>query len=159
MKTTVLTTILSAFLGLMSCDNNAENKHTNDNTTGVVIENEKTNEETRVQVNTEQDNTVSDVEVEKQRQEFRTSSEARIEQNDLRITELERKADNSSGKVKKEYKEKISILKERNAKMKEKLKGEKESGKDKWNEFKREFNHDMDELGKALDDFATDNKK
>jgi hypothetical protein len=27
-----------------------------------------------------------------------------------------------------------------------------------WDSFKREFNHDMDELGKALSDFAENNK-
>jgi len=28
-----------------------------------------------------------------------------------------------------------------------------------WQSFKREFNHDMDELGHSLKDFTVDNKK
>jgi hypothetical protein len=28
-----------------------------------------------------------------------------------------------------------------------------------WESFKREFNHDMDELGQALKDLTVDNKK
>ena len=53
----------------------------------------------------------------------------------------------------------VKELEEKNESMKTKMKDYKEEGKDKWESFKREFNHDMDELGRALKDFGVDNKK
>jgi hypothetical protein len=161
MKTTKILTVATcvALLALTGCNNDAN--HNNENVTehGVTIENENTNEETKVATDTSGTRISSDTDWEKQREEFRTSSEARIEQNDMRLTEMEKKSENSNAKLKKQYQERVSALKERNAKMREKLKSDNETNKDKWNEFKREFNHDMDELGKALEEFTKDNKK
>jgi hypothetical protein len=43
--------------------------------------------------------------------------------------------------------------------MKDKMNGYKAEGKDKWENFKTEFNHDMDELGNALSDLGKNNVK
>jgi hypothetical protein len=43
--------------------------------------------------------------------------------------------------------------------MKEKLNAYKEEGKDNWDRFKTEFNHDMEGLEKAFQDLGVDNKK
>ena len=53
---------------------------------------------------------------------------------------------------------KISDLEQKNTDMKKKLDEYGMEGKDKWDAFKAEFNHDMDELGKALKDLTVDNK-
>lgn len=41
--------------------------------------------------------------------------------------------------------------------MQKKMADYKADGKDSWAKFKEEFNHDMDELGKALKDFTIKN--
>ncbi len=43
--------------------------------------------------------------------------------------------------------------------MKKKMENYKEEGKDKWEIFKAEFSHDMDELGKAFKDLTVKNVK
>jgi hypothetical protein len=39
------------------------------------------------------------------------------------------------------------------------LESYKDEGKEKWESFKKEFNHDMDELGKSIKDLFKDNVK
>ena len=43
--------------------------------------------------------------------------------------------------------------------MKKSMDDYKAGGKEQWEKFKAEFNHDMDELGKAFKDLSVDNKK
>jgi len=50
-------------------------------------------------------------------------------------------------------------LKNKNNKLKEKLADYKDDGQDAWIDFKNEFNHDMDELGKAFKDLTVENIK
>jgi hypothetical protein len=57
---------------------------------------------------------------------------------DARITELERRNDNLRTKLHDYNEEKRS---------------------EKWESFKREFNHDMDELGTSIKDIFRDDKK
>jgi len=54
---------------------------------------------------------------------------------------------------------KLAMLEQKSADMKMKLEEYKEEGKDNWRSFKNEFNHDMEELGKAFDDLAKNNVK
>jgi hypothetical protein len=61
--------------------------------------------------------------------------------------------------MRKEYRERIAELKSRNEKAKERLNNYNDNNHEKWEDFKREFNHDMDELGNALKDFTVNNKK
>lgn len=150
---------LVMIFALSSCESN---RNRNDNDEGpdkITIEKEKTHEGANVELNTEENEGLSDAEMEKQREEFRTSSEARIDENDRRIHDLDTKIEESNEKMKKEYRKRIAELKERNARYKARLKESNETNKAKWDEFKREFNHDMDELGKALEEFTIDNKK
>lgn len=57
------------------------------------------------------------------------------------------------------YNKKIDELEKKNRDMKKRMDEFSEDGMDNWASFKAEFNHDMDELGRALKDFFTDNKK
>ena len=43
--------------------------------------------------------------------------------------------------------------------LKKKLDDYKATGKEDWESFKKEFNHDMDELGKAFKNFSINNVK
>ena len=81
---------------------------------------------------------------------------------EMKIVENERKLDeyNSDMKIKKtaELKKKVEELKVKTADLRKKLVDfNTEGGKESWAEFKTEFNHDMDELGKALNDLTVKN--
>lgn len=55
------------------------------------------------------------------------------------------------------YKSRIDALELKNQELKSRLEAY-EKNQSNWETFKREFNHDMDELGVALADFTVDNK-
>ena len=55
------------------------------------------------------------------------------------------------------YEDRIATLRERNRELRAKIAGYETTQTD-WEKFKSEFNHDMNELGKAIDDIFTDNK-
>jgi hypothetical protein len=54
------------------------------------------------------------------------------------------------------YEKKIEILEQQNKDLKKRIEDYETSQSD-WEKFKSEFNHDMEELGKALKDFTVDN--
>lgn len=51
---------------------------------------------------------------------------------------------------------KLAEIERKNKEMKKRLDDFKDKGKENWDSFKAEFNHDMAELGKALNGFFTD---
>lgn len=89
---------------------------------------------------------------------FRTDAEAKIAANEQRIADLRAKI-NKGGKPLDEARAKrIQELEEKNAQLRSRLYGYEKERSD-WEAFKREFNHDMDELGKSFDDVGKDNVK
>jgi len=58
-----------------------------------------------------------------------------------------------------DYEKNLNELEQKNKNLKMKMAEYQDSGKDNWESFKREFNHDMDELGKSLKNFTDNNKK
>jgi hypothetical protein len=83
----------------------------------------------------------------------------KIKENEDRIAELKRKRDSTKGKVDDAYDKRIEKLEASNAELKKRVITYNETDKSKWEEFKREFSHDMDELGQALKDMFRDNSK
>jgi hypothetical protein len=71
---------------------------------------------------------------------------------------LKIKSSKIDAKNKATYQKKISELEQKNAKLKSDLADYKDESPDKWTSFKIEFNHDMNELGKAIKDFTVNNK-
>lgn len=90
-------------------------------------------------------------------QKFRTDTEAKIKANEVRIVELREKKKVSGAKMDVVYTQRIDTLEQKNIGMRTWMNDYENSNTD-WALFKREFNHDMDELGKALRDLAVDNK-
>ena len=89
---------------------------------------------------------------------YRVAQEERIAANQKRIDDLRAKI-NTGGKPLDEARQKrIQELEEKNAQLRSRLYGYEQERSD-WEEFKREFNHDMDELGKSFDDMGKDNVK
>ena len=75
-----------------------------------------------------------------------------IAANDQIIADLKATIQHDKKAAKADYKSKVSALEQKNAEMKKKMKDYRQDGKDKWQAFKTEFTHDMDELGKAFKD-------
>lgn len=89
---------------------------------------------------------------------FKADAEAKIDANQVRIDELrEAKRKSGSNTLDEAYKAKIDALQERNKELRRKISDRKPEDAD-WAAFKREFNHDMDELGKAFKDITVNNE-
>jgi chromosome segregation ATPase len=89
---------------------------------------------------------------------YRQAQEDRINMNQKRIDDLRAKI-NTGGKPLDEARQKrIQELEEKNAELRSRLAGY-ETERSDWEEFKREFDHDMEELGKSFDDMGNDNVK
>ncbi len=58
-----------------------------------------------------------------------------------------------------DYEKRITELEKKNTDMKKKLDDYKADSKESWEQFKTEFNHDMDELGVAFKDLTVKNVK
>jgi hypothetical protein len=89
---------------------------------------------------------------------FKKESEVKIRANEVRITELNVKMKKPGETFDELYAKKIADLELQNKEMKSRLTAYEKS-QTNWESFKREFNHDMDEIGKALRDLTIDNKK
>lgn len=83
----------------------------------------------------------------------------RIKENEEHIATLKRERDSAKGKVDDAYDKRIEKLEASNAELKRRITTYNETDKSKWEEFKREFSHDMDELGQALKDMFRDNSR
>ena len=91
---------------------------------------------------------------------YRLEQEKKIVENDKLIKELKTK----KNQVKKEklinYENKIKELEKKNNELRKKIVvNYKDEGVNKWESFKKEFNHDMDELGQSLKNLFKDNVK
>ena len=89
---------------------------------------------------------------------FKNESEAKIKSNEAVIDELNTKMHSSGKKVQAVFKKNIAELKQKNHDMMVRMNAYEKNQSD-WESFKREYNHDMDELGRALKDFTVNNKK
>lgn len=89
---------------------------------------------------------------------YRNATEAKIIANSDRIAELRIKKAKPGKILDGAYAAKIDALEQRNSDLKNRLDVYAKENSD-WESFKREFEHDMDELGKAFEELGTDNKK
>ena len=89
---------------------------------------------------------------------FKTETEVKINDNETKIAELRVKLKKPGKILDPHYANRIETLKAKNEELKKRI-IDYETNQSDWEKFKREFNHDMDELGSALKDFSVDNKK
>jgi hypothetical protein len=85
-------------------------------------------------------------------QKFKTESEEQIKANEDRIDAFKEKIDKAAGKNKAKYKKAVAELEQKNRDLKKKLEEYKDEGESKWQEFKTNFSHDMDAIGKTMED-------
>ena len=89
-------------------------------------------------------------------QKFKTESEAQIKVNEDKIDAYEEMMEKAGHKAKANYKKAVAELKQKNHELKEKLDKYEDQGENKWEEFKTNFNHDMDAIGKTISDLFKD---
>lgn len=90
--------------------------------------------------------------------EFKRESEIKIRENEERIQELKQKMMEPGVGLDSMRQNRIDRLEERNNNLKAKIRTYENDQSD-WESFKREFNHDMDQIGDAFEDLTIDNKK
>ena len=96
----------------------------------------------------------------KERDSFKTEATEKIEANKKEIERLKEKMKDRPKSTREKYKAEIETLEQKNDNLEQRIANvEAENRREKWDEFKREFNHDMDELGTALKDLGRDNAK
>jgi len=88
---------------------------------------------------------------------FKSDAEVTIRNNEIRIADLRVKMAKQGTVLDPMYEKKIEALEQQNKDLRKRIEDYEKSQSD-WETFKREFNHDMDELGKALKDITVDNK-
>jgi outer membrane murein-binding lipoprotein Lpp len=89
-------------------------------------------------------------------QAFKDDSEQKIEANQKRIEAFKTKMGKMGAKVKGKYDKEVADLEQRNLQLRDKLADFKDDGKSKWKEFKKNFNNDMDAIGKTMTDLFKD---
>lgn len=82
-----------------------------------------------------------------------------ILENEKIIADLKVKYELEKKNSKNAYGTQIAELEMKNAEMKIKMNSYQPSGQENWIKFKREFSHDMDELGRAFKDLTVNNSK
>lgn len=90
---------------------------------------------------------------------FKKEAEYKIKENQKKIAELKAKKSSDSKKIKKNYDKKVLALEQKNNELKNKIKKADDTKTNMWTSFKRGFNHEMDELGRAFKDMNADNSK
>jgi hypothetical protein len=90
---------------------------------------------------------------------YRRETAMKIEANDKSVAEFKARVENEKKEAKQNYQRQIADLERKNSDMKKKLDEYKSEGKEKWEKFKTEFNHDMDDLGTAFRGFSVKSSK
>ena len=89
---------------------------------------------------------------------FKEESELRIRDNNVHIADLRVKIKKPGKVLDPLYAQRIEVLEKRNQELQARIDNYENKQSD-WESFKREYNHDMDDLGHSLKDFTVDNKK
>ena len=90
-------------------------------------------------------------------QKFKAESEEQIKANEDRIDAFKEKMEKAGAKTKAKYNQEVVELEKKNRDLKKQLEEYKDEGESKWQEFKTNFGHDMDAVGKTMKDLFKDN--
>jgi len=90
---------------------------------------------------------------------FRYESEAKIRDLENRIAELQIRQKKPGKALDQHYERRINDMEHKIREMRTRMDHYDTGDKSDWESFKREFNHDMEEIGRALKDLTVDNEK
>jgi hypothetical protein len=83
-------------------------------------------------------------------QQFKDAAHVQVKANQDRIEKFKAEMKTADGKYKVKYEKQVGILEQKNIELGKRVDAFKYNGKSSWDEFKRDFNHDADDLGKTL---------
>lgn len=146
MKKLILTITTIALLA--SC--NSSEKKVEDATENVIEANENLDD---ANISLDEANLKYQNELDK----YKKQSYTKIDENNQSIIDFKSRIALEKKEAKADYQAKIDDLEKKNSDMKLKLDNYKMDNKEKWENFKEEFNHDMDELGAAFKDLTVKN--
>ena len=151
MKKTIFILVLAAGSLFVSCKNNEEKKA--DAVDGVVEASKDLNE-----VNAEIKNDALTKANDQEWQTYKAEANKTIAENEIRIAELQKAINKPGNSFDATYKKSITDLNDRNTTLKNRI-ADYENNQTDWETFKREFNSDMEGLGKAFKNITVNNKK
>ena len=91
-------------------------------------------------------------------QNFKRDSETRFLKNEKSLADWKVKVSQSDVNRRAEYEKNLATLNQKNVDLRKRMVDYKHDGETKWSSFKTEFNNDMDDFGKELENFTIDNK-
>lgn len=89
---------------------------------------------------------------------FKNSGDSIINKNNERIAELKLKMKNTGESIDAKYEKNIEVLEQKNKDLKSKMETYKNDANADWQSFKREINHDINEVGEAFKNLTVNNK-
>jgi rubrerythrin len=87
-------------------------------------------------------------------QKFKIDENKKITANNKSIADFKVRIAKEKKENRAQYEKNLAKLEHKNTDLKKRLDDFKDNGKETWASFKREFNHDMDALGKSLQNFT-----
>jgi hypothetical protein len=90
-------------------------------------------------------------------EQFKIEAEKILIAQEKNITDLKARLASEKKAINVDYDKKLAELENKNSELERKLADYKDDGQDRWISFKAEFNHDIDELGKAFKDLTVEN--
>ena len=92
-------------------------------------------------------------------EKFKIDARERIRQNEEKIAQLKDKMQSKGEEGRERLRERIAELEAKNNELRRKIDEYQYANETGWQEFKREFNHDMDQLGQSIENIFNDNVK
>lgn len=90
---------------------------------------------------------------------YRRETAEKITANEKSLAEFKLRIASEKQEAREDYNKKLAELEQKNADMKKKMDDYKVDGRENWERFKVEYNHDMDGLGNAFRDVTVKNNK
>lgn len=85
-------------------------------------------------------------------QQFRSDVDSKINANEKRIAEFEAEIKTASGKYRAKYEKDVVVLEQKNTDLRKKLNDYKFESRNNWEEFKTDFNREVDDIMVGLND-------
>jgi len=89
---------------------------------------------------------------EKEWQQFKTDTELKIDANQKKIDDFKAAMKTTSAKFKAKYENQVLTLEQKNIELRKSMNKYRYEGKDNWEEFKRDFNREIDSIVVALNE-------
>jgi hypothetical protein len=90
---------------------------------------------------------------------YKKETAEKIATNDKSIVEFKARVAQEKKSARADYLAKVEALEKKNSDLKKRMDDYKADSKEKWDMFKTEFNHDMEEIGKSFKDLTVKNVK